>query len=710
MTAVADGQAALDAAAERPFDIVLLDVALGAGPTGHDVARMLRSRRDVVPIIMLTALDSEADAVQGLESGADDYVTKPFGLAELRSRIRAVLRRAQGRVVEGSLHGRPGRARPRPAPRDRRRRRRSSSRSPSSSCSACLMSRPGLRVQPPGAAARDLGRQRLPRPAGDRRPHPPPAREARAAARGAEPDPHRARHRLPLPGVMRRRAAGRPALAAAARPARHERGHARRRRARRAAAAAGPPARRRAPTASRTPVRDGDRATFQTSSNGTRLAAASDHGAAPRRRRRDLNDQTDARVLVMDDARRCRATASTAPPGFLYDTESSSPSRRARQLMALRGDAAAGRRVTEFDGDSVLVAAPLYGTGGDVAGALVAERRADRGRPRSSARCATRFADRRRDRRSRVAALLAIALSSTLLRRLARLRAAALRITDEGPDAPTPHDDRRDEVGDLGRALARMQEELRRQEAARRAFVSTASHELRTPLTMLQGTMELLEEDLRAGRLDELDALRQVANARRELDRLSALVGRAARPLAPRRRRAAALRAGRARRDRPRGRGRVRAARARALDRDRRRAAGRGRAGAAATPTRSRAWCGSCSTTRSATARAASRCASRRGAARRRGADHGRRPRAAGSRRRSASASSSASTAAARGGVVGRLRARARDRPRAGAAHGRRARASTTTGGAGTRFALTLRSDARAAPRPPRAGRDRVSA
>jgi DNA-binding response OmpR family regulator len=103
VTAVADGQAALDAAAERPFDIVLLDVALGAGPTGHDVARMLRSRRDVVPIIMLTALDSEADAVQGLESGADDYVTKPFGLAELRSRIRAVLRRAQGRVVEGNL-------------------------------------------------------------------------------------------------------------------------------------------------------------------------------------------------------------------------------------------------------------------------------------------------------------------------------------------------------------------------------------------------------------------------------------------------------------------------------------------------------------------------------------------------------------------------------------------------------------------------------
>jgi signal transduction histidine kinase len=70
-----------------------------------------------------------------------------------------------------------------------------------------------------------------------------------------------------------------------------------------------------------------------------------------------------------------------------------------------------------------------------------------------------------------------------------------------------------------------MQEELRRQEAARRAFVSTASHELRTPLTMLQGTMELLEEDIRSGQIDELDALRQVNTARRELDRLSALSG-----------------------------------------------------------------------------------------------------------------------------------------------------------------------------------------
>jgi signal transduction histidine kinase len=124
-----------------------------------------------------------------------------------------------------------------------------------------------------------------------------------------------------------------------------------------------------------------------------------------------------------------------------------------------------------------------------------------------------------------VAVLLATALSSTLLRRLGRLRSAALRITEEGPDTRMPRDTRRDEVGDLARALARMQEELRRQEAARRAFVSTASHELRTPLTMLQGTMELLEEDLRDGRLDELDALRQIDNARKQLVRLSTLAG-----------------------------------------------------------------------------------------------------------------------------------------------------------------------------------------
>jgi DNA-binding response OmpR family regulator len=97
--AVATGAEAIERASSEQFDVVLLDVALGAGPNGYEVCRALRERRNVVPIIMLTALDTEADAVQGLEAGADDYVTKPFGLAELRSRVRAVLRRSGPRAL-----------------------------------------------------------------------------------------------------------------------------------------------------------------------------------------------------------------------------------------------------------------------------------------------------------------------------------------------------------------------------------------------------------------------------------------------------------------------------------------------------------------------------------------------------------------------------------------------------------------------------------
>jgi signal transduction histidine kinase len=122
-----------------------------------------------------------------------------------------------------------------------------------------------------------------------------------------------------------------------------------------------------------------------------------------------------------------------------------------------------------------------------------------------------------------VAVVLGILLATTLGRRLARLRAAAARITREGPDAPAPRDDGLDEVGELARSLAAMQRALRQQEAARRAFVATASHELRTPLTSLQGTIELLEEDLRDGQLDQEDAREQVARARQELRRLGRL-------------------------------------------------------------------------------------------------------------------------------------------------------------------------------------------
>jgi DNA-binding response OmpR family regulator len=101
---VADGRAAIDHASTQHFDVLLLDVALGpSSPDGYEVCRALRARRKPVAIIMLTARDSEADAVVGLEAGADDYVVKPFGPAELRSRIRAVLRRSGSHALSSGI-------------------------------------------------------------------------------------------------------------------------------------------------------------------------------------------------------------------------------------------------------------------------------------------------------------------------------------------------------------------------------------------------------------------------------------------------------------------------------------------------------------------------------------------------------------------------------------------------------------------------------
>jgi DNA-binding response OmpR family regulator len=86
-----DGEGALARARGNGFDLVVLDVML-PGISGLDVCRTLRAESDV-PILMLTARDAEVDTVVGLEVGADDYVTKPFSLAELVSRVRAMLRR-----------------------------------------------------------------------------------------------------------------------------------------------------------------------------------------------------------------------------------------------------------------------------------------------------------------------------------------------------------------------------------------------------------------------------------------------------------------------------------------------------------------------------------------------------------------------------------------------------------------------------------------
>jgi two-component system response regulator RegX3 len=88
-----DGLSALEAARERPYDLMILDLLL-PGIHGLEVCRTLRAESDL-PILMLTAKDSEVDRVRGLEIGADDYVTKPFSLAELVSRVRAILRRRE---------------------------------------------------------------------------------------------------------------------------------------------------------------------------------------------------------------------------------------------------------------------------------------------------------------------------------------------------------------------------------------------------------------------------------------------------------------------------------------------------------------------------------------------------------------------------------------------------------------------------------------
>jgi two-component system response regulator RegX3 len=90
-TIVADGLAAVAEFERNGSDLVLLDLML-PGLSGTEVCRELRSRSSV-PIIMLTAKDSEIDIVVGLELGADDYVTKPYSTRELLARIRAILRR-----------------------------------------------------------------------------------------------------------------------------------------------------------------------------------------------------------------------------------------------------------------------------------------------------------------------------------------------------------------------------------------------------------------------------------------------------------------------------------------------------------------------------------------------------------------------------------------------------------------------------------------
>ncbi|WP_424975708.1 response regulator transcription factor [Dinoroseobacter sp. S124A] len=90
-----DGEEALEHAATNSYDVILLDLML-PGIQGQDVCRELRARKSKTPILMLTALDSPEEKVEGLTIGADDYLAKPFDFDELVARVEALHRRANG--------------------------------------------------------------------------------------------------------------------------------------------------------------------------------------------------------------------------------------------------------------------------------------------------------------------------------------------------------------------------------------------------------------------------------------------------------------------------------------------------------------------------------------------------------------------------------------------------------------------------------------
>jgi two-component system response regulator MprA len=96
--AACDGAEAMAALRASPPDLVLLDLLL-PDADGVELSRRLREDGDPVPILMLTARDTETDRLEGFEAGADDYLVKPFSTAELIARVRALLRRARDRPL-----------------------------------------------------------------------------------------------------------------------------------------------------------------------------------------------------------------------------------------------------------------------------------------------------------------------------------------------------------------------------------------------------------------------------------------------------------------------------------------------------------------------------------------------------------------------------------------------------------------------------------
>ena len=101
---VRDGAAADAALRAQAFDIAVLDLGLPR-QSGRDVLRRMRERGGDTPVLIITAADAIADRVAGLDAGADDYLVKPFALAELEARIRALIRRSHGHDRNLLVHG-----------------------------------------------------------------------------------------------------------------------------------------------------------------------------------------------------------------------------------------------------------------------------------------------------------------------------------------------------------------------------------------------------------------------------------------------------------------------------------------------------------------------------------------------------------------------------------------------------------------------------
>lgn len=101
---VRNGNTAEDALRNGQFDLVVLDLGLPYR-SGIDILKEIRARGDTTPVLVLTARDTVADRIKGLDSGSDDYMTKPFDLDELSARIRALLRRSAGQTSSLITHG-----------------------------------------------------------------------------------------------------------------------------------------------------------------------------------------------------------------------------------------------------------------------------------------------------------------------------------------------------------------------------------------------------------------------------------------------------------------------------------------------------------------------------------------------------------------------------------------------------------------------------